>query len=40
MEQSQFRLEYINGQTRMKYLNAIYEADKENIKPLIKFART
>ena len=28
------------GQTRMKYLNAIYEADKENIKPLIKFART
>ncbi len=28
------------GETRSKYLNAIYEANKENIKPLIKFART
>jgi len=28
------------GDTRTKYLNAIYEADKENIDPLIKFART
>ncbi len=28
------------GEARSKYLNAIYEADKENIKPLIKFART
>jgi len=28
------------GETRTDYLNAIYEADKENIKPLLKFART
>lgn len=28
------------GVTRSKYLNAIYEADKENIIPLLDFART
>ncbi|TFH38375.1 MAG: mobile mystery protein B [Bacteroidia bacterium] len=28
------------GETRAKYLKAIYEADKENIQPLIEFART
>lgn len=28
------------GETRTEYLNAIYEADKENIKPLLEFART
>lgn len=28
------------GETRTEYLNAIYEADKENINPLLKFART
>lgn len=28
------------GETRTKYLNAIYQADKENIKPLIEFSRT
>jgi Fic-DOC domain mobile mystery protein B len=27
------------GKTRTEYLNAIYEADKGNIKPLLKFAR-
>ncbi|MCK4921216.1 MAG: mobile mystery protein B [Bacteroidales bacterium] len=27
------------GDTRTKYLNTIYEADKENIKPLLEFAR-
>lgn len=28
------------SETRTEYLNAIYEADKENIIPLLKFART
>ncbi len=28
------------GETRTKYLEAIYQADQENIKPLIKFARS
>jgi Fic-DOC domain mobile mystery protein B len=27
------------GETRTEYLNAIYEADKENLKPLLVFAR-
>ena len=28
------------SETRTRYLNAIYEADKENIEPLIEFARS
>ena len=28
------------GETRTRYLNAIYEADKGNIKPLLEFARS
>ena len=28
------------GESRTKYLNAIFEADNGNIKPLIEFART
>ena len=28
------------GETRTKYLKAIYEADGENIKPLLEFARS